>query len=447
MVGSQMTPLKTTPDAFDDIRFRPLKRNAVLRKAILDQLLATDHPVRLIDAFVANLDVSLLLEPIRAREGCPGAPVLDPRMLLAVWLFGTIEGITSARELDRRCRRDLPYLWLSGQTRPNYHTLADFFSENQAFLESTFEEHLEVLLEQGLITLAQVTVDGRKIPASASKESFHREPTLSRHRQEAQEHLSKLKGQRTREEQTSKARQKAQERAARDRQQRLDAAVEMVQKRQQERALRDRKDAAAPEEARASETDPDARKMKMSHGGFVPAYNTQTVTDAEHGLIVAVQVTEQASDNGLLGTLLEKVEEQTGQAPAAVLVDGGYASQTDIQKAESNGTKIYMPPKTARAELKQGKNPYQRKRDDTKEIERWRVRMGTPEAQAIYQRRAPVAEGVHAQQSNRGWKRFRLRGLVKAGVEALWQALAHNLRVLMARNRLSRLIVRAAATA
>jgi transposase len=435
-------------DAYQDpaegIRFRRLKRNVPLRLP-LDRLIPDDHPARHVLAVAAALDFTDLLQPIRAREGQPGAPVFDPRMLFALWLYACIDGVSSARELADRCRRDLPFLWLSGQTRPNYHTLADFYSDNQAFLETAFTEHLEVLLAHKLITLTEVTLDGRKIPANAGKESFHRDPTLSRHRREAEDHLAKLTAQRAAEGGPTSRKRAAQQRAATDRQRRLEAAMAVLQRRQAERAERTpRKGEAPPAEIRASETDADARKMKLSHGGYAPAYNTQTVTDTANGLIVTVRVTDQGSDGGLLQPLLEQVKATTGRQPTRALVDAGYVSATDIEALEGDGLTLYMPPKKEREDLKKGKDPYARKRWDTPVVAGWRARMGTAEAKAIYKRRAPVAEGVHAQQSNRGWRRYRLRGLVKAGCEALWQALAHNLSVLIARKTLPRLAVRTA---
>lgn len=439
-----MNESNAVPDPAEGIRFRRLQRDRTLR-VVLDRLLPADHPVRLIEGLVAMLDFTALFDRIQAREGRPGAPAFDPRVLFALWLYACIEGVGSARQLTRLCRRDLPFLWLSGQTLPNYHTLADFFSANEVFLQSAFAEHIEILLAHDLITLKEVTLDGRKIPANAGKESFHREPTLNRHRQEAEEHLEKLAAQRAAGSSSdTKRREAAQQRAALEKQQRLAAAAAMVKQRQEERAANHRKDRSPPEDARASETDADARKMKMSHGGYTPAFNTQTVTDTEHGLIVTVEVTDQASDNGLLRPLIEQVQEETGRSPERVLADAGYSDQKDIEQLEKAGIKVYMPPKNERQEKKKGKDPYARKRDDTAAVATWRARMGTAEARTIYRRRAPVAEGVHAQQSNRGWRRYRLRGLLKAGIEALWQALAHNVRVLIARNRLPRLAVRAA---
>jgi transposase len=409
----------------------------------VDRLLPSDHEVRQIERFVATLDFTALFDRIKARDGTPGAPVIDPRVLFALWLYACIEGITSARRLAKLCRWDIAFLWLSGRTLPNYHTLADFYSDNEGFLHATFTDHIEALLAHNLITLKEVTIDGRKIPANAGKESFHREPTLNRHRQEAEEHLAKLAAQKGAGSSETKRCEAAQKRAAIDKCQRLEAATATVKKRQEERAANQRKDRSPPEETRASETDADARKMKMSHGGYTPAYNTQTVTDTENDLIVTVKVTDQASDNGLLQPMMKKVHAETGRLPDRALLDAGYASQKDIEQLEKAGVKLYMPPKNERQESKQGKDPYAKKRDDTLPVATWRARMGTAEARTIYRRRAPVAEGVHAQQSNRGWRRYRLRGLVKAGIEALWQAMAHNLRLLIARNRLPELLMAA----
>lgn len=439
-----MNVVDTSRDAAAGIRFRRLQRDVPLNLP-LDRLIPFDDPVRHVEALVGLLDFTALLDRIRAREGRPGRAVLDPRVLFALWLYACIEGVVSARELSKRCGRDLPYLWLSGQTRPNYHTLSDFYSDNEEFLSAAFTEHIEALLSEGLITLKEVTIDGRKIAAHASKESFHRAPTLDRHRQQAEQHLANFAAQREAANEQTKRHEAAQLRAARERHQRLKQAAAVVQKRQAERAARgQRKDEPGPEQTRASATDADARKMKMSNGGYTPAYNTQTVTDTANGLIVVVKTTDKGSDNGLLRPMLEHVAERADRQPESALVDCGYVDQHDIAWAETQGTVLYMPPKNERADLKKGKDPYAPKRWDPPAVTAWRQRMGTDAAKAIYRRRAPVAEGVHAQQSNRGWRRYRLRGLAKSGIEAIWHALAHNASVLIARNQIPRLVVRAA---
>jgi hypothetical protein len=183
--------------------------------------------------------------------------------------------------------------------------------------------------------------------------------------------------------------------------------------------------------------------MKMSDGGYRPAYNVQTATDTGSGFIVAVTVVEQASDNGLLVPLVTLVAQNTGAAPQRALTDPGYMDLDDIAQLEASGTTVYMPPKNAAKEKAAGKDPYAPKRRDSAAVAGWRQRMGTEPAQALYRRRAPVAEGVHARQSNRGFKRFRLRGLVKALCEVRWQALAHNLCVLLGADRFAQALLRA----
>jgi len=422
-----MDDQRSTPD--DTIRFRPIDRSQAVATP-LDKLLPSDHPARLVVTFVDGLDFTPLYQAIKARLGQPGAPVFDPRLLFSLWLFATVEGVASARRLERLCQRDLAFRWICGGVAPNYHTLSTFYAEHGDFLDATFIDILAALTERQLLTPKTIAIDGRKVTANASKESFHREPTLQRHRQEAEQRVATLRQLRDKGGAAANQQRAAQKRAAEQRRQRLAEAVASVRQRQEERRQSGR---SQPEEARASSTDAEARKMKRSHGGFEPSFNVQTATDVSSGIIVAVVVTEQACDNGLLGPMVEKAQANTKTPVERSLADAGYSDATDVEDLEKQGTAVYMPPKNEKKERQQGKDPYQPKRRDSKELAQWRQRMGTAAAQELYRLRAVVAEGVHAQQSNRGWKRFRLRGLVKAGMEALWQAIAHNVCVLIAK--------------
>jgi transposase len=404
------------------VRYRVPDRTQVSAVS-LDEQLPDAHPVRSLWEFVIRLDLSAFVRPSKAVEGHPGPDVIPATLLFALWLFALTEGVRSARRLSQLCLRDLPYQWLCGGRPVNYHTLADFYAQHGAALRELFVEHIAALREQELIDLWQLTLDGRKVQANAAPDSFHRAPTLQDHLQEARAHLQRLEAQA---EDETDARQRAgRHRAAQERQQRLQAAVAQVQQRQQERQQAKRKD-RDPAEARASETDPDAAKMKFSDGGYRPAYNVQTITAESSGLIVQVSVTNQGSDNGQLGPQLEQLQQEQQTLPGVALVDSGYADQQDLEQAERAGVMVLMPPRDQRRDEAAGRDPYARKRRDSDVVAEWRARMGTAAAQAQYRRRLPVAEGVHAQQANRGWRRFRLRGLAKAQVEACWQALAHN---------------------
>jgi transposase len=411
------------------VRYRVPDRTQVSNVS-LDEQLPADHPVRLIWAFVSRLDLSSFIRPSKAVVGHPGAEVIPATLLFALWLFGLTEGIRSARRLAVLCTRDLPYQWLCGSRPVNYHTLADFYAQHGTAVRDVFVEHIAVLRQQELIDLWQVTLDGRKVLANAATDSFHREPTLQAHLAEARAHLERLEAEAT--EATAGARhQAAQQRAARERHQRLEAAVAQVQQRQQQRQQAKRKD-RDPQEARASETDPDAAKMKRPDGGYRSAYNVQTVTDASSGLIVTVAVTNQGSDNGQLRPMIEQMHKQQDTLPLSVLCDSGFADQADLEHLESQDVQVLMPPRDVQRDHQAGRDPYARKRRDSDVVAQWRARMGSVVGQKQYRRRAAVAEGVHAQQSNRGWQRFRLRGLAKVTTEAWWQALTHNVVRLLA---------------
>jgi transposase len=411
------------------VRYRVPDRTRV-SSASLDQQLPAAHPVRLIWDFVTHLDLSAFVRPSKAIEGHPGPDVIPASLLFALWLFALTEGIRSARRLGELCTRDLPYQWLCGGRPVNYHSLADFYAAHGAALREVFIEHIAVLREQELIDLWQVTVDGRKVLANAAKDRFHREPTLQAHLAEARAHLERLDAQ-AGDDAVGPRPAAAHQRAARERQQRLQAALTQVQQRQQQRQQAKRKD-RDPAEARASETDPDAAKMKCSDGGYRPAYNVETVAAESSGLIVTVTVTNQGSDNGQLWPRLTQVEHEQQILPGVALLDSGFADQDDLEQAEQAGVLVLMPPRDQRRDAQAGRDPFARKRRDSDVVAAWRARMGTAEAQRQYRRRLPVAEGVHAQQANRGWRRFRLRGLAKVQTEAWWQALAHNVVRLLA---------------
>ena len=412
-------------------RYRTLDRNRCSRLS-LEQLLPADHEARAVWHLVQQLDFADFHARVKAVQGHPGKPPIRPDVLFALWLFACLRGVSSGRSLHQHCVETLPFQWLCGDDPPDHHTLSDFYSDHADRLQQLFVSHVAALRSQGLIDLKRVTVDGTKVPGSASEETFHREGTLQRHLTEAEAHVAAWEQQRQAAQQVSARQQAAQKRAAHERQERLRRAVDAVHQVQQQRAASTRKD-PPPEEARASETDPDVRRMKLPHGGFELAYNVQTMLDLKNELIVTTTVTNQQSDNGLLRPLVEQLEQEQGSKPEEMLADSGYVDAEDIEHLEEAGVRVLMPPKNEQKELQAGKDPYAKKRRDTERVAAWRARMGTQAAQALYRQRSGPAERVHAWMEQRRWQRFRLRGLLKARVEALWQAFAHNVSRLLAR--------------
>jgi transposase len=402
-----------------------------MRCASLDQLLPPDHPARTVWAFVEKLDLTPLLAPIRAVVGHPGQPANDPRLLLALWLFATIDGVGSAREVDRLCVEHLAYQWLCGGVSMNYHDLADFRSQHVAVLDGLLTQSVASLLHEDLIILQRVAQDGMKVRASAGAASFRRLPTLERCLEEATAQVEALRNQ-VEEDATAATRrqQAARERAARERQERLEKALaergKLAALREQQKKEKGTK--YDPAQLRTSTTDPEARRMQMPDGGTRPAFNVQLATTTASGIIVGVAVTNSGGDGGQLAPMVEQLHARYGQAPAEMLVDGGFTTLADIATVqEAHGTKVYGPIKDVDKKQARGEDPYQPRPKDAPAVAAWRQRMGTAEAKALYRLRGPTAEWVNAGARQHGMYQVQVRGLQKVLAVALLCALAHNL--------------------
>lgn len=393
----------------------------------LDALLPPEHAVRNLWQFVESLDLSAITGAIRSVPGHAGAPAIDPRILMALWLQATIDGVGSSRRLADLCSNHLAYRWVCGGVAVGYHTLADFRTGHGEALDRLLTQTLTVLLHEDLIQLHRVAQDGMRVRASAGTSSFRRSPSIEECLSEAKEQVEALRSQ-TDEDAGAVGRRAAaaRQRAANDRESRLKSAQEEMAKLRKSNADRPpsgRKDEA---ELRVSTTDPEARTMKMPDGGFRPAYNVQFATTTVGGVIVGVDVTNEGTDSGQLAPMLKQIEKRLSARPEEMLADGGFVSVEGIDEAERNGTKMYVPPKDERKQLDEGKDPYSRKKSDTDATAPWRERMGTAEAKAIYKERGSTAEWANAQARNRGLYGVRVRGAAKVLTLVLWHVLAHN---------------------
>jgi transposase len=390
-----------------------------MRVCAVDALIPEDHPVRLVWAYVEQLDLGELLAQIKAVHGAAGAAATDPRILMTLWLYGTLRGIGSARELDRRCREDLPFEWICGGVSLNYHTLADFRVAHVEVLDRLLTDSVAVLLEQGLVRMERVAQDGMKVRASAGAGSFRRRARLEQFRQEAQAQVQALKAELETDPAAGHRRQEAaRRRAAQDRAERLRRALEQLPQ------IEANKPAKEKDKARVSTTDPEARIMKMGDGGYRPAFNVQLATDTPTQIITGVEVTNSGGDQGKLAPMVEQLEERYEQKPKEFLVDGGFAKKEDIENVARAGTTVYAP---VQASKDPARDPHTPRPDDTPQVAQWRQRMATPEAKEIYKERASTAECVNAHARNRGLYQFRVRGLAKVKAVVLWYVLAHNL--------------------
>jgi transposase len=398
------------------------RQQAEMRVCALDALIPEDHPVRTVWAYVEGLDLSGLLAKIKAVQGVAGAAATDPRILFTLWLYATLRGIGSARELDRRCDPDtgeIPFQWICGGVTLNYHTLADFRVAHVEILDGLLTSSVAVLLEQDLVSMERVAQDGMKVRASAGAASFRRRSRLKEFQDEAQGQVEALKKELETDPTAGTRRQQAaRQRAAEDRATRLRQALDQLPQ------IEASKPAKEKDKARASTTDPDARVMKMGDGGFRPAFNVQLATDTETQIITGVDVINSGGDQGKLAPMVEQLQERYQEKPKEMLVDGGFAKKEDIEKVEQGGTTVYAP---VQASKDPERDPHTPRADDTPKVAEWRQRMATAAAKEIYKERASTAECVNAHARNRGLYQFRVRGLAKVKAVVLFYVLAHNL--------------------
>jgi len=408
----------------------PNRKQLELRPSDLESLLPEGHRARLVWGYVERQNLGGLYAGIKAVEGGPGRPTIAPEILLALWLFATLEGVGSAREIARLIEQHDAYRWIVGGVGVNHPTLSDFRSVNGDFLDDLLSANLAALMAAGVVKLEAVAQDGVRVRASAGAGSFRREEKLRGYLEVAKQRVAELKQQVDADPgEDSRRCLAARERVAREREARIQAALDRLPE-LAEIKQRQGKQAA---EARASSTDADATVMKMGDGGFRPAYNLQYGTDVETRIIVGVEAVTTGSDQGQLAPMLEQVIGRCGQAPEAWLVDGGYPAHEQID-AVAGQTEVLAPVPKAKATAKakedgpeQAVDPHAPKPGDSPAVVAWRARMATDEAKQRYKERAATAECVNAQARNRGLQRLPVRGRDKVKAVALLFALAHNL--------------------
>lgn len=454
----------------------------------VERLIEAEHPARAIWDLVGRLKMEGFYAPIAAVEGNAGRTPWDPRLLVSLWIYAYSRGISSAREIARRCRYEPAFQWLCGLGEINHHTLSDFRVDHDESLRELFVQVLGVLSAEGLVSLERVMHDGTRIKACAGADSFRREDRLKEHLEAARKQVAAMGDPR---EEEPKRKRAAQERAVRERQQRLEQALEEVQKVRQAKRPQDK------EQARTSESDPQARIMKQSNGGYAPSYNVQLSTEASHRVIVGADVSQSGSDFVHLIAAVAQVEANLGAKPKQVVVDGGFTSRENIMAMAEQGIdligslpaanpssagqqrqrgvseqfhldqfsydaqhNIYRCPQGAsltakgrefcpgvvlhkyvakaevcaacqfRAECCPGNQHHGRsviRAVHSPQVREFTEKMETETAKSIYRQRGAVAEFPNAWIKEKlGLRQFRLRGLLKVRLEVLWAALTYN---------------------
>jgi len=457
----------------------------------LEQLIAEDHPARIIWEISERLNVSGFEQEQKTRAGAAGRPCWAARLLVSVWVYSYTLGVASARAIERMMSHEPGLKWLAGSETINHHTLADFRVGHKEALEGLFAQFLALLDEAGMVDLRTLMHDGTKVKAVAGNRSMHRRKTLEKRLRQARQAVRELDRQAAEEEAMDERRRAAQARAGKEALGRAQAALKKLQELEA---------ATAPSqqpELRVSDSEPEARKMKQPDGGWAPSYNVQISTETQSRMIVGVRVTTAANDTQELLPALEEVEKNCGELPATILADNGYATRHNVERTSEQDIELIAPWKEDSSReagacarngiaaefapsvfrLQRGgrrllcpagkslvviqqkthhgvlKNVFAARKSDCRRcpwrrpccgdsggprrmervvespaMQRYLARMQQPEVRQLYRRRSEIAEFPHLWAKGvKNWRRFSVRGLLKAGMEAAWVALSYNI--------------------
>jgi transposase len=341
--GPPARPLAELPAGCPTKGSRPKYRRVVREQTVmvnldLDELIPADHKARAIWEMLGALDLGKFAERVKSQQGQVGRSAWDPQLLCSVWLYGYSEGISSARELERIMSHEPGLMWLSGMSEIGHHTLSDFRVDRKAELDDLFSQLLTVLEEAKLVDLSRVMQDGSKIRARAAADSFRRE-------QRAEERLARWKEwvEQDPRADTTRRREVARQRAKEAMEAKLQAALA-----EWEQIRKNMKSEADKQQVRVSLTEPEARMMKHRDGGIGPSYNLQVSTEASHGVIVGMELTQHGSDDHALEPAMDHLKETLGRDPEQVVVDGGYINRDSITKMEAREVDLIGPAKDPR---------------------------------------------------------------------------------------------------
>lgn len=404
----------------------------------LESQLPPDHPARIVWAFVERQDLSAFYERIKSRAGEPGRPAADPAVLLALWLFATLDGEGSARAIERLCAHHAAYRWICGGVPANHDMLSQFRRDGGDWLDALLTRSLSGLIAEGLLNLEEASLDGTKVRARAGHNSLAGADRLARIKQVVAERIVRLRAElesdpghaeRQRGERALRAAQERAERIAR-----AEQRLRQYETEQAERARQDKRAGRRP--PKVSLSDPEVRQMRMADGATRPAWNVQVATAG--GFIVGIEPTERRNDSGLAPGTLAQVARRCGRFPERALADQTAMRTEDIGAIAEMAPdlRVYSPVPEERAEISPAgaRNRRSQRRREPFAVAEWRQRMTTEAAQLVYRRRK-LTEWVHAMMKNRGFGRMAVHGLAKVRVVCLLHAIAHNLLHAQSRRR------------
>jgi transposase len=329
------------------------RSQGVLLPETMDEYVAEENPVRVIEAFVAALELSSL-GFARAEPKATGRPGYHPATMLKLYLYGYLNRIQSSRRLEQEARRNLELMWLLGRLAPDFKTIADFRAENAAAIRNVCREFIVLCRRWNLFTEATVAIDGSKFKAVNHRDRNFTSRKMATRMALIEQSIAEYLGQLDRMDRRETPRQPRQRVRLQQRLAALRAEMSRLE------GLKARLEAAP--EGQVSLTDPDARSMaSQGKGTGTVGYNVQVAVETEHHLIVSHEVTNVGSDRHQLKRMAEQAREALGTNELTALADRGYYSGDELKACTDAGIVPLVPkPQTSssQAEGRYGKDDF-----------------------------------------------------------------------------------------
>jgi len=319
------------------------RHQATLFPERLDDYLAEDNAVRVIDVFVDDLDLSGL--GFKTHSEKTGRPAYHPTILLKLYVYGYLNRVQSSRRLEREAHRNVELMWLTGRLAPDFKTIADFRKNNGAAIRLVCREFIMLCKKLDLFADAFVAIDGSKFKAVNNRDRNVTKAKMQRRLQQIDESIARYLSQIA-----SADRQEAA--VATDKTQRLEDKITAL-KTEMARLTKLEVQMLQTPDHQLSLTDPDARAMKTRGAGIV-GYNVQTAVDATHHLIVTHEVINEGHDRHQLHHMAQQAKEAMGAETLAVVADRGYFKGEELLACEQAKITTYLPKPQTSGSTKKG---------------------------------------------------------------------------------------------
>jgi transposase len=439
--------------------------NGYLLPPYLEELIPADHVAGVVNKVVDLLDI----RELTSQEKIEGHPAYHPRMMLKILIYAYSQKTPSSRAIARRCNEDVVFMWLSGMQKPDFRTISDFRKNNIKVLKKLFNQVVQICQRLGMVSLGLVAIDGTKVKAAASDYGAKVQDSLKKALKAVEADIERYMAQglaidkaedalygenRTGQELPRKVKQALEKRKA------IVAAIKEIQ-------VIKENDKTGKKEPKINPLESEARFMKHNGGRLRLSYNCQAAVDEKEGVIVAAEITSEANDKKQMLPMLKEVEATVEKKPEKAVMDAGYYSRENLEKAEKMETDCYVTSRKWEEEVQEKSN---QEKEETKvvvssfanpplpkgvgvnedrviedsearqnmgpadAVRRMRAKLRTEEGKEIYRQRKKIVEPVFGQvKFNLGFRRFRLRGVDKADGEWTLVCLVHNIKKIYAR--------------